>query len=161
MPLTKQKPQRRRWLKRGILLFLFGLLFVVSPVRDVAITYFLEQQLSTILGEQVWIPDCKTTLWPPQLNIQGLQIGDAKQNIIQLQRLDINFQVGQERPWIQSIEIQEPVVVLSFDEQGLVPFRKRVRGNKPLTTLPFEHFRVIKASAVSYTHLTLPTICSV
>ena len=106
----------------------------------------LEKQLSTLLGEPVWIPDCTTTLWPPQLNIQGLQIGDAQENIVQLQRLDINFQVEKERPWVQSIEVQEPVVVLSFDEQGLIPFRKRIRGNKPIKDLPFEHLRIINGT---------------
>ena len=146
MGLSKQKSLRRRWFSRFVLFVLFGLLFLVSPVRDVAVKYILEQQVSIALGERVWIPDCTTTLWPPQLNIQGLQIGDAEQTIVQLQRLDINFQLEEDRPWVQSIEAHEPVVVLPFDEDGLIPFRKRIRGNKPLTKLPFEHLRVINAS---------------
>ena len=146
-----KKSFRRRWFYRLLFLFLLTLLTIVSPLRDVLIKKVLTTQISVQLGEDVWIPELKTTLWPLQLQVRGLQIGDTGQSYIQVQQLDIDVQIQEDRPWIRRIEVQQPIVVLPFDEKGLIPFRKRVRGGTPMTELPFEELNIYDASlAVEY-----------
>jgi hypothetical protein len=140
--------RRRYWLTRLLFLFFAFVLFLLSPLRDQIAKSIVVRELSSYLGEPVWIPGLKTTLWPPQVQIQGVQIGSKDQSFVQITQIDIDFQIQSGSPWIHSIDVQSPVLHLPFDEGGLIPFRNRVRGENPIIELPFEDLNVFDAVIV-------------
>ena len=132
----------RRWFMRLTMLFLIPIVLLLSPIRDVLLKEIIIQQLSSQLGEEVWISQVKSGIIPLTLKAKGVRIGNYDENYIHITQVDIQIELEEEKPLFSSIIVQSPIVSLPFDNDGLIPFRNRIKGGRPIQEFPFSTLEI-------------------